>query len=98
MINKNKKHYNEIPIDFITNIRYVNFGSGFNCCSQVIVYAENKDYPIYTIRIQGSSQLGICLSGIDTFVSCNNLKAQTQQNSGSNAAGQQGGSRKRWQW
>ena len=61
--------------------------------AQSDIYAENKALQ-FIRQMQGTSQLGICLSGIDTFVSCNNLKAQTQQNSGSNAAGQQGGSGK----
>ena len=40
---------------------------------------------------QSSTQLGVCVSGDGTLFSCNNLNAQSQQNSGSNAAAQQGG-------
>ncbi len=55
------------------------------------VYAQNEI--TQSIRqIQSVSQLGICLAGIDTFISCLNANFQTQQNSGSNAAAQQGGS------
>ena len=36
----------------------------------------------------------MCLSGTGTFVSCNNVNAQKQQNSGSNALAQQGSSGK----
>src|SRR6476620_2447844 len=57
------------------------------------VYAQNGI--TQSIRqIQSASQLGICLAGIDTFISCLNANFQTQQNSGSNAAAQQGGSGK----
>ena len=57
------------------------------------VYAQNKAAQSIE-QIQGASQLGICLSGIDTFISCNNLNVQNQQNSGNNVAGQRGGSGK----
>jgi len=40
---------------------------------------------------QLSSQLGICVSGVNTFISCNNLSIQNQENEGNNVAGQQGG-------
>ena len=43
---------------------------------------------------QGSTQLGVCVSGTGTLVSCNNLNSQNQANSGSNALAQQGGSGK----
>ena len=55
------------------------------------VYVQNEI--TQSIRqIQSVSQLGICLAGIDTFISCLNTNFQTQQNSGSNAGAQQGGS------
>ncbi|MDN5868191.1 MAG: hypothetical protein L0H55_12450, partial [Candidatus Nitrosocosmicus sp.] len=41
---------------------------------------------------QGSTQLGVCVSGTGTLISCNNLNAQNQANSGNNALAQQGGS------
>ena len=41
---------------------------------------------------QSSNQNALCVSGTGTFVSCNNLNAQNQQNSGNNALAQQGGS------
>ena len=41
---------------------------------------------------QSSNQNALCVSGTGTFVSCNNLSAQNQVNSGNNAAAQQGGS------
>ncbi|HEU5120293.1 MAG TPA: hypothetical protein VFT71_04835 [Candidatus Nitrosocosmicus sp.] len=40
---------------------------------------------------QASTQLGICVSGTGTLVSCNNLNAQNQANTGNNALAQQGG-------
>ena len=40
---------------------------------------------------QLATQLGICLSGVNTFISCNNLSNQEQTNFGNNVAGQQGG-------
>src|SRR6187401_11055 len=40
---------------------------------------------------QSSNQNALCVSGTGTFVSCNNLNAQNQQNSGNNALAQQGG-------
>ncbi|HYF99950.1 MAG TPA: hypothetical protein VD815_07650 [Candidatus Saccharimonadales bacterium] len=43
-------------------------------------------------QAQSSAQNALCVSGTGTFVSCNNLNAQNQQNSGSNALAQQGGS------
>ena len=43
---------------------------------------------------QGSTQLGVCVSGTGTLISCNNLNAQNQANTGSNALAQQGGSGK----
>ncbi len=57
------------------------------------VYAQNKASQLIE-QIQGSTQLGICLSGIDTFISCNNLNLQNQNNEGNNVAGQIGGSGK----
>jgi hypothetical protein len=38
---------------------------------------------------QASTQLGICISGDGTLLSCNNLNFQNQENSGGNVAGQQ---------
>jgi len=43
-------------------------------------------------QAQSSNQNALCVSGAGTFVSCNNLNAQNQANSGSNALAQQGGS------
>jgi hypothetical protein len=43
-------------------------------------------------QAQSSDQNALCVSGTGTFVSCNNLNAQNQQNSGNNALAQQGGS------
>ena len=43
-------------------------------------------------QAQSSNQNALCVSGTGTFVSCNNLNAQNQANSGSNALAQQGGS------
>ena len=40
---------------------------------------------------QSSNQNALCVSGSGTFVSCNNLNTQNQQNSGNNALAQQGG-------
>ena len=47
------------------------------------VYAQN-DAEQSISQIQGAVQLGICLSGIDTFISCNNLNVQNQFNDGNN--------------
>src|SRR4029079_1651985 len=43
-------------------------------------------------QAQSSNQNALCVSGAGTFVSCNNLNAQNQANSGNNALAQQGGS------
>ena len=56
------------------------------------VYAQNKETNHRTNP--GPLRLGICLSGIDTFISCNNLSVQNQENSGDNVAGQSGGNGK----
>jgi hypothetical protein len=45
-------------------------------------------------QAQSSNQNALCVSGTGTFVSCNNINAQNQQNSGNNALSQQGGSGK----
>ena len=45
-------------------------------------------------QAQSSKQNALCLSGTGTFISCNNVNAQKQQNSGNNALAQQGGSGK----
>jgi hypothetical protein len=42
-------------------------------------------------QAQSATQLGICVSGTGTLISCNNLNAQNQTNSGNNAAAQSGG-------
>src|SRR6187200_70024 len=39
---------------------------------------------------QASTQLGVCVSGDGTLISCNNLNAQNQVNSGNNALAQSG--------
>ncbi|WP_415309906.1 hypothetical protein [Candidatus Nitrosocosmicus sp. FF01] len=57
------------------------------------VYAQN-DAEQSISQIQGAVQLGICLSGIDTFISCNNLNVQNQFNDGNNVAAQDGGNGK----
>ena len=41
-------------------------------------------------QAQSSTQLGVCVSGTGTLISCNNLNAQNQANSGNNALAQQG--------
>ncbi|KAA2283403.1 hypothetical protein [Candidatus Nitrosocosmicus sp. SS] len=56
-------------------------------------YAQNKAIQSIS-QIQGATQLGICLSGIDTFISCNNLNLQNQINTGDNALAQDGGNGK----
>ena len=56
-------------------------------------YAQNDAIQSIS-QIQGATQLGICLSGIDTFISCNNLSLQNQDNEGSNALAQDGGNGK----
>jgi hypothetical protein len=43
---------------------------------------------------QASVQNALCVSGSGTFVSCNNLSFQNQENSGNNALAQQGGNGK----
>src|SRR6478735_8053715 len=43
---------------------------------------------------QSSNQNALCVSGTGTLVSCNNLNAQNQANSGNNAAAQKGGNSK----
>ena len=43
---------------------------------------------------QSSNQNALCVSGTGTLVSCNNLNAQNQANSGNNALAQQGGTGK----
>ena len=40
---------------------------------------------------QASTQLGVCVSGDGTLISCNNLNAQNQVNTGNNALAQSGG-------
>src|ERR1044072_9834358 len=43
---------------------------------------------------QASTQNALCASGTGTLISCNNLHAQSQNNTGNNAAAQSGGSGK----
>src|SRR4029078_6649944 len=43
---------------------------------------------------QSSNQNALCVSGTGTLISCNNLNAQSQNNTGNNAAAQSGGSGK----
>ena len=58
-----------------------------------IIYAQSD--ATQTIgQLQGATQLGLCISGIDTIISCNNLNLQNQENEGNNALAQQGGSGK----
>src|SRR5687768_9817898 len=45
-------------------------------------------------QAQSSNQNALCVSGTGTLVSCNNLNAQNQANTGSNALAQKGGSGK----
>ena len=51
------------------------------------IYAQNEASQSIE-QIQGSTMLGICLSGLGNFISCNNLNLQNQQNFGDNVAGQ----------
>ena len=57
------------------------------------VYAQNKASQIIA-QNQVAKQLGICISGDFTLISCNNLSDQDQTNFGNNAAAQNGGSGK----
>lgn len=55
------------------------------------VFAQGNSVNQGIGQSQASTQLGICVSGDGTLFSCNNLSLQNQENSGNNAAGQQGG-------
>jgi hypothetical protein len=52
------------------------------------VFATANDLEQEIEQSQYSTQLGFCVSGEDTFISCNNLNVQAQNNEGSNAAAQ----------
>ena len=52
----------------------------------------NTAQPRYRSITKSSNQNALCVSGTGTLVSCNNLNAQSQTNSGNNALAQQGGS------
>ena len=43
-------------------------------------------------QTQSNVQAALCASGANTTFSCNNISLQSQNNTGSNAAAQQGGS------
>ena len=55
------------------------------------VFAQGNSINQGIGQSQASTQLGICVSGDGTLFSCNNLSLQNQENSGNNAAAQQGG-------
>lgn len=55
------------------------------------VFAQNTAAQIIA-QNQAAKQLGICISGDFTLISCNNLNDQSQTNFGNNAAAQSGGS------
>jgi hypothetical protein len=55
------------------------------------VFAQNTAAQIIS-QNQVAKQLGICISGDFTLISCNNLSDQDQTNFGNNAAAQSGGS------
>src|ERR1044072_1398514 len=57
------------------------------------IYAQNTAVQVIA-QNQLAKQLGICISGDFTLISCNNLNDQSQTNFGNNVAGQQGGSGK----
>ncbi|GKS60867.1 hypothetical protein YTPLAS21_03250 [Candidatus Nitrosocosmicus sp.] len=54
-------------------------------------FAQGNDLNQGIGQSQGSTQLGFCVSGENTFISCNNLSVQLQDNEGSNAAAQSSG-------
>ena len=56
------------------------------------VFAQGNTANQAISQAQSSTQLGVCVSGTGTLISCNNLNAQNQANSGNNALAQQGGS------
>ena len=56
------------------------------------VFAQGNTANQAISQAQSSTQLGVCVSGTGTLISCNNLNAQNQANSGNNALAQSGGS------
>ena len=56
------------------------------------VFAQGNSLNQGIGQSQASTQLGICVSGTGTLISCNNLSVQNQENEGNNAAAQSGGS------
>ena len=56
------------------------------------VFAQGNSVNQGIGQSQASTQLGICVSGTGTLISCNNLGLQNQENEGNNAAAQSGGS------
>ncbi len=56
------------------------------------VFAQGNSLNQGIGQSQASTQLGICVSGDGTLISCNNLSVQNQENEGNNAAAQSGGS------
>ena len=52
------------------------------------VFATANELEQEIEQSQYSTQLGFCVSGEDTFISCNNLNVQAQNNEGDNAAAQ----------
>ncbi len=57
------------------------------------VFAQNNAAQVIA-QSQVARQLGVCISGDFTLISCNNLNDQSQTNFGNNAAAQNGGSGK----
>ena len=55
------------------------------------VFAQGNSLNQGIGQSQASTQLGICVSGDGTLISCNNLSVQDQDNEGNNAALQSGG-------
>src|SRR4029078_9450388 len=55
------------------------------------VFAQGNSLNQGISQSQASTQLGICVSGDGTLISCNNLSVQNQENEGNNAAAQSGG-------
>ncbi len=58
----------------------------------VNVFAQGNSANQGIDQLQSSNQNALCVSGAGTLVSCNNVNAQNQTNSGNNALAQQGGS------
>ena len=56
------------------------------------VFAQGNSLNQGIGQSQASTQLGICVSGDGTLISCNNLSVQNQENEGNNASAQSGGS------